>query len=60
MELALRYGNRLIMMHQGRIILDLNHEQKSNLSITALVESFERASGEHFADDTMLLVPPEE
>ncbi len=60
MELALRYGNRLVMMHQGRIALDLNHEQKSNLTIADLVERFEMASGEQFADDSMLLVSKED
>jgi putative ABC transport system ATP-binding protein len=60
MELALRYGNRLVMMHQGRIVLNLNHEQKSNLTIADLVERFEMASGERFADDSMLLVSKED
>ena len=55
MELALRYGNRLIMMHKGRIIVDLNHEQRCDLTIGDLVTAFEQASGEQFADDTVLL-----
>lgn len=55
MELALRYGNRLIMMHKGRIIVDLNEEQRSNLTVNDLVAAFERASGEQFADDSILL-----
>lgn len=55
MEVALRYGNRLIMMHKGRIIVDLNHTQRQNLKVSDLVSAFERASGEHFADDTILL-----
>ncbi len=55
MELALRYGNRLIMMHKGRIIVDLNHEQRCNLTVGNLITAFERASGEQFADDSVLL-----
>jgi putative ABC transport system ATP-binding protein len=55
MELALRYGNRLIMMHKGRIIVDLNHEQRRDLTVGDLVTAFERASGEQFTDDTVLL-----
>ena len=55
MEVALRYGNRLIMMHKGRIIVDLDHEQRKNLVVQDLVTAFERASGEHFADDSILL-----
>jgi putative ABC transport system ATP-binding protein len=55
MDMALRYGNRLIMMHKGRIILDLNEYQKKGLKITDLVSAFERAAGEEFADDKVLL-----
>ena len=55
MEIALRYGNRLVMMHKGRIIIDFNQEQKANLTINNLVVAFERASGEQFADDSILL-----
>ncbi|MFC1897304.1 ABC transporter ATP-binding protein [Chloroflexota bacterium] len=55
MELALRYGNRLIMMHEGRIIVDINQEQKANLTVNDLVIAFERASGKKFTDDNILL-----
>jgi len=55
MELALRYGNRLIMMHKGRIVVDMNQEQRANLTINDLVVAFERASGEEFVDDNILL-----
>jgi len=55
MELALRYGNRLIMMHEGRIVVDLNQEQKVNLSVNDLIVAFEHASGEEFDDDSILL-----
>ncbi len=55
MEIALRYGNRLIMMHKGRTIVDLNQQQRSNLTVNDLVVAFERASGEQFADDSILL-----
>jgi putative ABC transport system ATP-binding protein len=57
MELALRHGNRLIMMHKGRIVVDMNKEQKANLTINDLVVAFERASGEEFTDDSVLLRP---
>jgi len=59
MEIALRYGNRLIMMHKGRIIVDLNQQQRSNLAVSDLVTAFERASGEQFADDSILLASPD-
>ncbi len=55
MELALRYGNRLVMMHKGRIIVDLNQAKRANLSVADLVAAFEQASGEQFADDNVLL-----
>ncbi len=55
MEVALRYGNRLIMMHQGRVIVDLDHARRQDLVVSDLVSAFERASGEHFVDDSILL-----
>ncbi|MFC2013140.1 ABC transporter ATP-binding protein [Chloroflexota bacterium] len=55
MELALRYGNRLIMMHEGRVVVDMNREQKANFTVNDLVIAFERASGKKFADDSILL-----
>ena len=55
MEIALNYGSRLIMMHKGRIIVDLDHTQKSNLTFNDLIAAFERASGESFTDDNILL-----
>lgn len=57
MELALRHGNRLIMMHKGRILVDMNQQQKADLNIHDLVVAFERASGEEFTDDSVLLRP---
>jgi putative ABC transport system ATP-binding protein len=57
MEVALRYGNRLIMMHKGRIVVDMNQAQRADLTIHDLVAAFERASGEEFVDDTVLLRP---
>jgi putative ABC transport system ATP-binding protein len=55
MEVALHHGNRLIMMHKGRIVVDMNQEQKANLIVNDLVVAFERASGEEFVDDNILL-----
>jgi putative ABC transport system ATP-binding protein len=57
MELALHHGNRLIMMHKGRIVVDMNRQQKADLTIHDLVVAFERASGEEFVDDNVLLRP---
>jgi putative ABC transport system ATP-binding protein len=55
MEIALRYGNRLIMMHQGRIVVDMGEADKKMLTIGDLVDAFERAAGEQFKDDSILL-----
>jgi len=55
MELALRYGNRLIMMHEGKIVVDLNQQQRSGLTINDLVAAFEQASGRRFIEDKILL-----
>jgi putative ABC transport system ATP-binding protein len=55
MDIALRYGNRLIMMHKGRILVDMNAVDKKALTINDLVAAFERAAGEQFTDDSVLL-----
>jgi putative ABC transport system ATP-binding protein len=55
MEQALRHGNRLIMMHKGRTVVDMNEEWKANLAINDLIVAFEQASGEEFVDDNILL-----
>ncbi len=55
MELALRYGDRLVMMHAGRIVLDIDHEQKQALQVSDLIEKFHQVAGEAFAVDRMLL-----
>lgn len=52
---AIKHGNRLIMMHDGRIILDINGEEKKKLTVEKLLERFGKASGEEFADDRTLL-----
>jgi putative ABC transport system ATP-binding protein len=55
MELALRYGDRLIMMHAGRIVLDLDDTQKRALQVKDLIEKFHEVAGDAFAVDRMLL-----
>ncbi len=52
---AIRYGNRLIMMHNGRIIYDVSGEEKKNLTVEALIAKFSESSGETFANDRALL-----
>ncbi|MBQ2390218.1 MAG: ABC transporter ATP-binding protein [Acutalibacteraceae bacterium] len=52
---AIEYGNRLIMMHEGRIIVDVSGEEKKKLTIPELLELFEKASGSEFANDKVML-----
>ncbi|GFK93144.1 Sulfate/thiosulfate import ATP-binding protein CysA [Fundidesulfovibrio magnetotacticus] len=56
MNQALRLGNRLIMMHQGRVILDIAGEEKSRFNVEDLLERFYTLKGEAFSSDKMLLV----
>ena len=52
---AITYGNRLIMMHEGTIILDISGEEKKKLTVEALLQKFETISGTKFANDRALL-----
>ncbi len=52
---AITYGNRLIMMHEGRVVVDVSGEEKKNLTINQLLGLFEKASGSEFASDKALL-----
>jgi len=55
MKDAITHGNRLIMMMNGQIILDIKGEEKKNLTVEDLLKKFEMASGEEFASDKALL-----
>lgn len=55
MKDAIRHGNRLIMMMDGRIILDIEGEDKKKLTVRDLLDQFERVSGEQFSNDSALL-----
>ena len=52
---AIAYGNRLIMMHEGRVILDISGEEKKKLTVENLLEQFARVSGDEFTNDRALL-----
>ena len=45
MKNAIRYGNRLIMMHEGRIIYDVSGEEKKNIQVADLLKKFENSDG---------------
>lgn len=52
---ALRFGNRLIMLHNGRVIIDVKGEEKASLTIPDLLKMFEKASGDMLDNDRLLL-----
>lgn len=55
MKNAIAMGNRLIMMHAGRIVVDVSGERKKALTMHQLMELFETAAGEELSNDRMLL-----
>lgn len=55
MKDAIAHGNRLIMMHEGKVIYDVSGEEKKNLHVSDLLAKFEEASGGEFANDRMML-----
>ena len=52
---AIAYGNRLIMMYNGRIVVDVSGEEKKKLTVEQLLSLFSKASGSDEADDKLLL-----
>ncbi|HAX74080.1 MAG TPA: ABC transporter ATP-binding protein [Firmicutes bacterium] len=52
---ALTYGNRLIMLHQGRIVLDIMGAEKNTLTKEALLLRFDNSVNESLIDDELLL-----
>lgn len=55
MKDAIAHGNRLIMMHEGRIIIDLCGEEKKQLTVEQLLNLFTQASGGGIVNDRMVL-----
>ncbi|MBP3476638.1 MAG: ABC transporter ATP-binding protein [Lachnospiraceae bacterium] len=55
MKDAIAHGNRLIMMHEGRVIYDVSGEEKKHLRVSDLLAKFEEVSGGEFANDRMML-----
>ncbi len=55
MKDAIAHGNRLIMMHEGKVILDISGEDKMKLTVPDLLHQFELVSGEEFANDKVIL-----
>ena len=55
MKDAIAHGNRLIMMYNGRIVIDVSGEEKKKLTVPQLLELFSKVSGSYEADDKLLL-----
>ncbi|MCI6378604.1 MAG: ABC transporter ATP-binding protein [Clostridiales bacterium] len=52
---AIAHGNRLVMMYEGRIAIDVSGEEKKRLTVEDLLQMFEKASGQALSSDRMLL-----
>ena len=52
---AITYGNRLIMMYDGHVVVDVSGEEKKKLTVEQLLALFSKASGSDEADDKLLL-----
>lgn len=55
MKDALKYGNRLIMMDKGKIVLDIKDEEKKKLNVSDLLKMFEKVTGNEITNDSVLL-----
>ncbi len=55
MRQALDYGTRTVMLHEGRVILDVSGRQRQGLDVPDLLQMFEKTRGEKLADDKLLL-----
>ena len=54
MKDAITYGNRLIMMNNGRIVFDVSGEEKSKLTIEELIQKFSETGGDMPSDRSLL------
>ncbi len=55
MKDAIAHGDRLLMLNQGKIILDIKGEEKKKMTVEKLLNRFEKASGQEFSSDTEIL-----
>lgn len=55
MKDAIAHGNRLIMMSEGKVVLDIEGEDKKKLTVRDLLDQFEKVSGQQFSNDSALL-----
>ena len=55
MKDALEYGSRTVMLHRGRVILDVKGERRKKMTVIDLLEMFEKTRGKKLDDDSLLL-----
>ncbi|WOS37940.1 Energy-coupling factor transporter ATP-binding protein EcfA2 [Oligella urethralis] len=55
MKQALEHGDRTVMLHQGKVVLDVSGEKRAQMSVSDLLEMFEKVRGEVVEDDALLL-----
>lgn len=55
MRQALDYGERTVMLHQGKVVLDVSGQERAGLDVPDLLKMFERTRGEALSDDALLL-----
>lgn len=55
MEDAIKYGNRLVMLHEGKIVVDINQKEREGLKVQDLMDLFQKDSGKSLTDDALIL-----
>lgn len=55
MKDALEHGTRTVMLHQGKVILDVKGEERKNMTVSDLLKMFEKTRGAEIYDDSLLL-----
>lgn len=55
MKDAIKYGNRLIMMSKGKIVIDISGEEKKKLTVEKLLKSFETTTQDDMLNDSQIL-----
>ncbi|MCI3029567.1 ATP-binding cassette domain-containing protein [Desemzia sp. C1] len=55
MQDALYYGNRMIMMNRGQVVVDVSGEEKAQLTVQDVMELFQKATaGNQFSNEMLL------
>jgi len=55
LKLALEYGDRMVMLDKGQVVLDLGREEKNGMTVRGLLDKFAEVRGEQLLDDKLLL-----